>query len=141
MDPARLDAKLLYRRLDSLFADVDGHPRQRAMESFLEDVFRALRDDLRLQAGLLYAPRRDDLELIGSAGDLRGLAPPETIDPALVPLQLVFRHGVYIFAEPGHDDAPSRFGLPPASSQAWQVPRVGWPANGSSVAVVKMRTW
>jgi sigma-B regulation protein RsbU (phosphoserine phosphatase) len=118
MDPARLDAKLLYRRLDSLFADVDGHPRQRAMETFLEDVFRALRDDLRLQAGLLYAPRRDDLELIGSVGDLRGLAPPETIDPALVPLQLVFRHGVYIFADPGHDDAPSRFGLLPPGASA-----------------------
>ena len=25
-------------------------------------------------------------------------------------------------------------GVPPASSQAWQVPSVGWPANGSSGA-------
>ena len=31
--------------------------------------------------------------------------------------------------------------LPPASSHAWQVPRVGWPANGSSRLGVKIRTW
>jgi hypothetical protein len=31
-------------------------------------------------------------------------------------------------------------GSPPASSHAWQVPRVGWPANGSSATGVKMRT-
>jgi len=121
VDPSqtRLDAKLLYRRLDSLFGEVDGvRPRKQVMESFLEDFFRTLRDDLRLQAGLLYAPRRDDLELIGSAGDLRGHAAPEVIDPGLVPLQLVFRHGVYIFADPGADDAPPRFGLLPAGASA-----------------------
>ena len=33
-----------------------------------------------------------------------------------------------------------RVGFPPASSHAWQVPRVGWPANGSSRLGVKMRT-
>ena len=34
-----------------------------------------------------------------------------------------------------------RAGFPPDSSQAWQVPRVGWPANGSSRLGVKIRTW
>ena len=34
---------------------------------------------------------------------------------------------------------PSR-GVPPAPSHAWQVPRVGCPAKGSSVAGVKIRT-
>ena len=29
---------------------------------------------------------------------------------------------------------------PPTVSQAWQVPSVGWPANGSSRTGVKMRT-
>jgi phosphoserine phosphatase RsbU/P len=115
----RLDAKLLYRRLDSLFAEVDGpRPRKKALESFLEDFFRALRDDLHLAAGLLYAPRRDDLELLSRVGDLRGLAVKEAIDPVLVPLQLVFRHGVYIFADPEHDDAPARFGLLPHGAAA-----------------------
>ena len=30
------------------------------------------------------------------------------------------------------DDRRGAFGEPPFSSQAWQVPSVGWPANGSS---------
>ena len=34
----------------------------------------------------------------------------------------------------------SSCGSPPASSQAWQVPSVGWPANGSSASGVKIRT-
>lgn len=115
----RLDAKLLYRRLDSLFGEVEGpRPRKKVMESFLEDFFRALREDLHLEAGLLYAPRRDDLELLGTVGDLRGLAVPETIDPGLVPLRLVFQHSVYIFADPGADDAPARFGLLPSGPAA-----------------------
>ena len=36
--------------------------------------------------------------------------------------------------------APGLAGRPPASSQAWQVPRVGCPANGSSLVGVKIRT-
>ena len=32
------------------------------------------------------------------------------------------------------------FGVFPASSHAWHVPSVGWPANGSSSVGVKMRT-
>ncbi|MNE50381.1 hypothetical protein D3C80_1449510 [compost metagenome] len=35
---------------------------------------------------------------------------------------------------------PSRGAIAPASSSAWAVPMVGWPANGSSEAGVKMRT-
>ena len=31
-------------------------------------------------------------------------------------------------------------GAPPAASQAWQLPSVGWPAKGSSPPGVKMRT-
>ena len=31
-------------------------------------------------------------------------------------------------------------GRPPAASHAWHVPSVGWPANGNSLAVSKMRT-
>jgi len=115
----RLDAKLLYRRLDSLFGEVEGpRPPKKVMESFLEDFFRALRDDLRLWAGLLYAPRRDDLALLSRVGDLRGLPVPEAVDPGLPPLRLVFQHGVYIFADPGADDAPARFGLLPPGAAA-----------------------
>ena len=36
--------------------------------------------------------------------------------------------------------SPRARGRPPAASQAWQLPSVGWPANGSSPPGVKMRT-
>ena len=46
--------------------------------------------------------------------------------------------------EPGRAQAwtmvVSSRGRPPAASQAWHVPSVGWPANGSSPSGVKMRT-
>lgn len=35
---------------------------------------------------------------------------------------------------------PASRGTPPAASQAWALPSVGCPANGSSVVGVKMRT-
>ncbi len=35
---------------------------------------------------------------------------------------------------------PAWRGAPPAASQAWQVPSVGCPANGSSATGVKIRT-
>jgi sigma-B regulation protein RsbU (phosphoserine phosphatase) len=115
----RLDAKLLYRRLDSLFGEVEGpRPRKKVMESFLEQFFRTLRDDLRLWAGVLYAPRRDDLELLGQVGDLHGLRVPDAVDHALPPLRLVFQHGVYIFPDPAAADSPARFGLLPPGAAA-----------------------
>jgi sigma-B regulation protein RsbU (phosphoserine phosphatase) len=115
---ARLDAKPLYRHLDSLFGTVDGgRPRKKVMESFLEEFFRTLRDDLRLRGGLLYEPRRDDIALLSQVGDLPG-AFPETLDPELPPVRLIFRHGVYIFAEPGWQDAPARYGLLPSGPAA-----------------------
>ncbi len=35
---------------------------------------------------------------------------------------------------------PASRGWPPWANQAWQVPSVGWPANGNSPPGVKMRT-
>jgi stage II sporulation SpoE-like protein len=122
---ARLDAKLLYRRLDSLFGEVEGpRPRKKVMESFLEEFFETLREDLRLAGGLLYGPRRDDLELLGQVGDLRGLPLADAVDPTLPPLRLVYQHGVYIFADPAAHGAPARFGLlPPAAAAGVAIGR------------------
>ncbi len=54
-------AKLLYRRLDSLFGALNPRrPQGAVLESFLEDSFRTLKDDLRLRAALLYSEKRDD---------------------------------------------------------------------------------
>ena len=76
-------AKLLYRRLDALFGSLKTRRSQpKLLETFLEDCFANLKDDLRLRAGLLYAERRDDFALVKAVGD-PGLPLAETLDPAL----------------------------------------------------------
>src|SRR3972149_2458332 len=66
-------AKRLYRRLDALFGTLKPRRFQpKLLESFLEECFASLRDDLRLSAGLLYGERRDGFSLIRMVGDLRG---------------------------------------------------------------------
>ena len=118
MHATRLDAKPLYRQLDSLFGSVERQrSRKKVMESFLEEFFRTLRYDLNLRGGLLYEPRRDSVELVKQVGDLPG-AVAEALDPDSPPARLIFQHGVYIFAEPGWDDAPARFGLLPPGPAA-----------------------
>src|SRR5258706_134746 len=67
----RLEAKLLYRRLDSLFGALDSElPPRRLIESFLEDAFQTLRADLRLKAGILYGEGRDSFSLLKTVGRL-----------------------------------------------------------------------
>jgi sigma-B regulation protein RsbU (phosphoserine phosphatase) len=118
MDSTRLDAKPLYRHLDKLFGSVERHrSRKKVMESFLEEFFRTLSGDLRLRGGVLYEPRRDNVEMVKQVGDLPGVV-AETLDPDSPPARLIFQHGVYIFAEPGWEDAPARFGLLPPGPAA-----------------------
>ena len=114
-------AKLLYRRLDSLFGALDPkQTQQQQLESFLEDAFRTLRDDLQLKAGLLYREGRDEFTLVKTVGDLGGRA-AETLDPAQPPLAQLFRHRVYIFADPLAEGAPYRQGLFPLAAVAGLV--------------------
>ena len=117
----RPEAKLLYRRLDSLFGVLDHElPPRRLMESFLEDAFRTLRADLRLQAGILYEEVRDGFSLLKTVGRLER-APAETADGASRPVALALQHGVYIFADPDQEDAPPRHGLVPRRPSAVAV--------------------
>jgi len=114
----RLDAKLLYRRLDSLFAGLDPtQPQAELLEGFLEQAFKTLRDDLRLRAGLLYEERRDGFVLAHCVGEPGGPV-AEEIDPALPPVREVFRHRVYIFADPTAPSAPQALGWLPLRSAA-----------------------
>lgn len=114
-------AKLLYRRLDSLFGALDPKQAQpKQVESFLEEAFRTLRDDLRLKAGLLYAERRDEFTLTRTVGDPGGRV-AESLDPAKDPLAQVFRHRVYVFGDPGAESAPYRLGLFPLAAAAGLV--------------------
>ena len=67
--PARLDAKPLYRRLDSLLGSLDPtRPRRELLESFLETAFNTLKDHLHLRAALYYDETRDDFALIKQVG-------------------------------------------------------------------------
>ena len=111
--PARLDAKLLYRRLDSLFGALDPRkPQKKLLQSFLEEAFRVLEDDLRLKAAALYAEERDGFSLLKQVGSAGGpLA--ESLDPARPPLTLVFQHRVYLFDDPTAETSPSHLGLMP----------------------------
>ena len=108
----RLEAKHLLPTPDiSLFGALDSElPPRRLMESFLEDAFETLRGDLRLQAGVLYGEGRDSFSLLKTVGRLDRL-PADGFEAALRPVSLVLQHGVYIFADPDHDDAPARLGL------------------------------
>jgi sigma-B regulation protein RsbU (phosphoserine phosphatase) len=93
---ARLEAKPLYRRLDSLFGGLDPtRPQGQLVESFLGELFHALRDDLHLRGAALYAERRDEFELLHTLGS--GTF-DETLDPKGALLDLVFRHLTYVFA-------------------------------------------
>jgi len=102
----RPDAKLLYRRLDSLFGALDLRRSQKqVVESFLEEFYRTVSDHLRLRAAALYTEQRDGFGLIKEVGSV-GVALAETLDPALPPLSLIFQHRVYIFSDPGGDGRP-----------------------------------
>src|SRR6266542_3944347 len=106
-------AKLLYRRLDSLFSALDPKKTQpQQLELFLEEAFAQLKDDLRLKAGLLYSEHRDDFTLAKTVGDPGGRV-AESLDPAAGPLHQVFRHRVYIFGDPNAEIAPYRLVRPP----------------------------
>src|SRR6266542_2773507 len=114
-------AKLLYRRLDSLFSALDPKKTQpQQLELFLEEAFAQLKDDLRLKAGLLYSEHRDDFTLAKTVGDPGGRV-AESLDPAAGPLQQVFRHRVYIFGDPNAEIAPYRLGLFPLAAAAGLV--------------------
>jgi len=115
----RFEAKLLYRRLDSLFGALDPRrPTARLLESFLEESFQILTDDLRLRAGLLYSEGRDGFTLRKQVGDPGGPV-PDGLDLADPSLALVFQHRIYIFSDPNVEASPSGRGLfPPGASAA-----------------------
>jgi serine phosphatase RsbU (regulator of sigma subunit) len=116
-----MEAKLLYRRLDALLAALDPRRPQNVLaQQFLEDCYQALREDLRLRAGVLYLERRDGFVLAKTVGDPRGPV-AESLESEGPPLQLVFRHRVYIFSEPLAEGAPYRLGLLPRAAAAGLV--------------------
>jgi sigma-B regulation protein RsbU (phosphoserine phosphatase) len=123
-DTPRLEAKLLYRRLDSLFGTLDlRKPLKQVLTSFLSESFRLLKDDLRLKAAALYGERRDGFALIKQAGRPGG-PPAEAWEAGRPPLSLVFQHRVYIFDDAASPVSPGVLGLlPPGPAAALVVGR------------------
>lgn len=118
---ARLDPKLLYRRLDSLFGGLDAAlPPRALLEAFLSQAFETLKADLRLQAGVLYTERREGFALLRTVGKL-GFEAPDPVEPSVRPMALALQHGVYIFADADHDDAPARHAMAPRRPAAMVV--------------------
>ena len=61
----KLEAKLLYRRLDRLFGALEARPpTAELVETFFEEFFPTLREPLRLRAGVLYARTARRLRLV-----------------------------------------------------------------------------
>jgi sigma-B regulation protein RsbU (phosphoserine phosphatase) len=117
---AGLDAKLLYRRLDSLFGKLEaGGPARRVLEVFLDDAFRTLRDDLALRAAALYAERSDRFALVAQAGEPGGVL-ADALPLRAPALTLTLEHSVYIFPE-GADVGTGVF--PPAAMAALTLGR------------------
>ena len=115
---SHLEAKLLYRRLDSVLGALDvSRPGKKLLVSFLEQAFRTLRDDLRLRAAVLYAEGREGFSFVKAVGDLKSPA-RDTLDPAAPPVSLVLQHGVYIFPDPGAEGTPARAGILPRGAAA-----------------------
>jgi phosphoserine phosphatase RsbU/P len=111
-------AKHLYRRLDALFGSLKTRRSQpKLVETFLEDCFATLRDDLHLRAGFLYAEQRDGFALVKVVGDAATPA-AEALDPARPPLAEVARHRVYIYGDPDAEGSPHRLGLLPRAPAA-----------------------
>src|SRR5260221_1841382 len=117
--PDRLEAKRLYRRLDHLFGAWDrSRPQGEMLETFMEELFGSLKEDLRLRAVFLYGERRDSFELISKVGDTGPGKEAEELDKASPVLNLVFKHRVYIFADPDAEGTPHRLELLPRSPTA-----------------------
>ena len=115
---SHLEAKLLYRRLDSLLGGLDpARAGRTVVGSFLEDAFRTLREDLRLRGAALYAEGREGFDLVKVVGELRGTA-RESLDPSAAPASLALQHGVYIFPDSAPDGTPARAGILPRGPAA-----------------------
>jgi len=102
------EAKLLYRRLDSLFGVMDPHrPKGDLLKVFVDESFRFLSEDLHITAILYYEEKSDRFALEKVAGDPRG-AVAQHLDPVLLPLRLLFKHGVYMFSNVDAEESPFR---------------------------------
>jgi sigma-B regulation protein RsbU (phosphoserine phosphatase) len=114
----RSDPKLLYRRLDGLFKEINrGQEEGDFLKSFLEEAFLTLGQQLCWKASLFYEERDDVYYLQQIAGTV-GAELPQRLDALHLSLQPVLRQQVYIFDNPDAEESPSRQGLLPRAASA-----------------------
>ncbi|MGE0453849.1 MAG: PP2C family protein-serine/threonine phosphatase [Vicinamibacteria bacterium] len=88
------------------------------LEALIEEVFHALRVDLRLASVGMYAERRDGFELVQRVG---GEALKDQVAGTNSSLRLVLQHGVYIFGCPEEAEPPWSEGVIRAAAPAAAV--------------------
>lgn len=95
--PPRLDAKLLYRRLDGLLGTLDTRRASKeVLKQFITEAFNTFRDDLRLRGIVLYREGRDSFNLVKTVGSLPS-PPADSLAPEVSPLSDVLTHGVFLY--------------------------------------------
>src|SRR5262245_32681206 len=111
------EPKIFYRTLDRLFGTLDqALPQERLVQSFLDELFKAMSETFRLKTAVLFAERRDTFECLQQVG--AEISVPAEIDPAQQWLELLFTHHVYIYADPEHESAPHRHQVLPKGPAA-----------------------
>ncbi len=118
---ARSEPSSIPQGLHGLFNRLERHrPGGQPPDDFIEEVFHALKEDLRLLGVLVYAERRDGFELRKSVGEgVEALA--EFLQTTWPSVGLVLRHRVYIFADPQEPGSPPAFGILPGGPSAGVV--------------------
>jgi sigma-B regulation protein RsbU (phosphoserine phosphatase) len=112
------EPKLLYRRLEGLFARLEpsAHPR-RVLRAFTDHVHATLREELRLLAVVLYHEAGDAFERDHIAGQPPA-AVAESMPVSLECARLLTRHRSYVFADPEAPESPHQAGVLPRTAAA-----------------------
>jgi len=126
----KFDAKLFYRKLDSLFYAMDPTwPHIDMLKAFLEESFRALRDHLHLKTCLYYEEDGEVFTLQQAAGET-GAGMAASLELSDSRLQALFQHNVYIFdaaaSMVGSASAALMVGKKPTRSIFFYLLETGW---------------
>jgi len=107
----RIEAKPLYRLLDSLFRSIEkARTPRRLVEAFLDGLFRELAEPLRFRSASLYVERPSGFRLSKQLGEPLPSA-FDTLSPDLEPLSQVLHHRVFLYADPATQAAARPFGM------------------------------
>ncbi len=104
------EPKLLYRRLDHLFARTDGHPAVWLKGTFLDGLFEILRDELNVLGARLYVEGRGGWTAVRTCGECHG-AQPLALEPDALDIHRAFAEPVSLIEPPEAADVAGRLGI------------------------------